>query len=271
MMRLRTNVEVGGNTGGFILRQDVGVCAHANGPELVAVGQAAGGGGNFLVAARGWRHPAWVDNFYPQGLPEDWQLSYYSNEFRAVVVPADTWANADTLEVASWQEDTDEAFRFFLEVTDLYTGWGDFSARIFPLAGQFGGVLLRPAHYDADLGQLAPALQQAQRWGPVAVILPPGMEPSERGRHLLEAAGVNAHWPMGGERPRWLPGRLALALTDETPRTPRQWREVVENCLGFGVDSDTVLLMMEGEAPDIEALRVTMMIADMLPATEALR
>jgi len=226
---------------------------------MVAVKQAHDGGGNFLVAARGWRHPAWVENFYPQGLPEDWQLSYYSNEFRAVVVPAETWGNADTREVASWQEDTDEAFRFFLEVTDLDTGWGDFSARILPLAGQFGGVLLRPAHCDADLGQLAFSLQQAQRWGPVAVILPSGMEPGERGRRL------------GSKRPRWSPGRLALALADATQRTPRQWREVVENCLSFGVDSDTVLLMMEGEGPDIEALRVTMMIADMLPAAEALR
>ncbi len=239
---------------------------------MVAVKQAHDGGGNFLVAARGWRHPAWVENFYPQGLPEDWQLSYYSNEFRAVVVPADMWANADTREVAGWQEDTDEAFQFFLEVTDLDTGWGDFSARILPLAGQFGGVLLRPAHCDADLGQLALSLQQAQRWGPVAVILPSGMEPSEHGRRLLADAGVNAHWPIGSKRPRWSPGRLALALVaDETPRTPRQWREVVENCLSFGVDSDTVLLMMEGEAPDIEALRVMMMIADMLSAAEALR
>ncbi len=237
----------------------------------MAVERSHGDGGTFLVAARGWRHRAWVDNFYPEGLPADWQLSYYSNEFRAVVVPADYWPTVDALEVERWQEDTDEAFRFFLEVADLRTGWTQFQALVAPLAAQIGGILLRPAHCDADLAQLVLSLQRARRLAPVAVILPPGLVPSEAGRQCLLDYGIDLPWCVGQGAPRWMPGALALARTDATVRTPRQWREVVENCLSFGVDSDTVLLMLEGEAPDIEALRITMMIADMLPAAEALR
>ena len=230
-----------------------------------------GGDGNFFVAARGWRHPAWKESFYPEDLPTDWQLSYYSNEFRAVVVSADELASVDALEVVRWQEDTDEAFRFFLEVADLRTGWADFKALVAPLAEQIGGILLRPVHCDADLAQLELSLQRARQLAPVAVILPPGLAPSDTGWQRLLDYGIDPPWRVGQGAPCWTPGPLALACTDITVRTPRQWREVVEACLSFGVDSDTVLLMMEGEAPDIEALRVTMMIADMLPAAEALR
>ena len=237
----------------------------------MAVERSQGGGSGFSVAARGWRHPAWVGDFYPEGLPADWQLSYYSNEFRAVVVPADYWSTVDALEIERWQEDTDKAFQFFLEVADLRTGWADFSALVAPLAAQIGGVLLRPAHCDADLAQLELSLQRARQMAPLAVILPPGLALSEVGRQRLLDHGIDPPWSAGEGHPAWSPGRLALARTGQTRRTPRQWREVVENCLSFGVDSDTVLLMLEGEAPDIEALRVTMMIADMLPAAEALR
>lgn len=239
--------------------------------ESMTAGQVQVSDGGFLVAARGWRHPVWAVDFYPEGLPEDWRLSYYSNEFRAVVVPADYWPTVDALEVERWQEDTDEAFQFFLEVADLRTGWVDFSALVAPLAGQIGGILLRPARCDADLAQLELSLQRARQLAPVAVILPPGLVPTAAGRQRLLDHGIDPPWRVDEGMPQWTPGALALARTDSTVRTPRQWREVVENCLSFGVDSDTVLLMLEGEAPDIEALRVTMMIADMLPTAEARR
>ncbi len=238
----------------------------------MSVEQMDGGDGNFFVAACGWRYPAWKESFYPEGLPVDWQLSYYSNEFRAVVVPAEEWAKADAREVARWQEDTDKAFRFFFEVVDLRNNWMDFQAVMALLAGQIGGILLRPTHCDSDLTQLELSLQRARQLAPVTVILPPGLTLSDAGQHRLLDYGVVPAWSAGqGAPPCWEPGLLALARADATVRTPRQWREVVENCLSFGAGNGTVLLMMEGEAPDIEALRMTMMIADMLSAAEVLR
>ena len=235
----------------------------------MAVEQMGRPGGDFTVAARGWRHPAWRDDYYPEDLPEDWQLSYYSNEFRAVVVPADYWPTVDEAEIERWLEDTGEEFQFFLEVADLRTGWMDFASLLSPLAEQIGGVLLRPPHVDADLSQLELSLQRAHLLGPVALILPAGLRPSEAGRQRLADHGIEMPWRVGEGRPPWTPGPLALAHTGQTRRTPREWRAVVEDCLSFGVDSDTVLLMLEGDAPDIEALRVTTLIADMLtPSAE---
>lgn len=226
----------------------------------------------FVVAARGWRHEGWQSCFYPEDLPEDWRLSYYSNEFRAVVVPAEYWPGVDEAEVERWVEDTGEAFQFFLEVTDLRCGWPEFAALVAPLGDQLGGVLLRPTHCDVDLSQLSLSLQRARELGPVSVILPAGLQPSERGQALLADAGLNPCWDVArASQPDWSPADLSLALASGVARTPREWRGVVENCLSFGVDSDTVLLMMEGDPPDVEALRVTMVIADMLSAAEVVR
>ena len=45
------------------------------------------------LGAYGWRHKHWSNTFYPEDLPvdadDDWRLAYYSNEFNAVLVPAD--------------------------------------------------------------------------------------------------------------------------------------------------------------------------------------
>jgi len=67
-----------------------------------------------LVGAWGWKHNSWGnDQFYPDDLPADWRLSYYSNEFDMVVIPAEYWASADLEE--DWLDDVDDDFEFYLQ------------------------------------------------------------------------------------------------------------------------------------------------------------
>ena len=40
-----------------------------------------------LIGAAGWQHPAWRDRFYPDDMPDDWQLSYYNSHFRPSICP----------------------------------------------------------------------------------------------------------------------------------------------------------------------------------------
>jgi len=70
------------------------------------------------VAAVGWEHPGWCDRFYPDDLPPEWRLTYYGNEFRQVLVPADRWQRGEAPWI-QWQEDVDPSFRFIFEVSDL--------------------------------------------------------------------------------------------------------------------------------------------------------
>ena len=40
---------------------------------------------NIIFGISGLAHPSLMNNFYPEGLPEDWRLDYYSNEFDALL------------------------------------------------------------------------------------------------------------------------------------------------------------------------------------------
>ena len=70
---------------------------------------------NLKVGARGWRHRHWSGSYYPDDLPEAWQLSYYANEFRVVLVPMRYWHNSSGYDVERWLEAVDEDFCFYLE------------------------------------------------------------------------------------------------------------------------------------------------------------
>ena len=39
-----------------------------------------------LIGASGWLHSGWQEQFYPEDLPQDWQLAYYGNEFPVVLI-----------------------------------------------------------------------------------------------------------------------------------------------------------------------------------------
>jgi hypothetical protein len=68
-----------------------------------------------LVGAAGWQHPAWQGSFYPDDLPQDWQLSYYNTRFQAVYLPAAVWQGASEATWAQWLFDTRDGFYFVLE------------------------------------------------------------------------------------------------------------------------------------------------------------
>jgi len=68
-----------------------------------------------LIGTIGWDWPDWTGTFYPENLPEDWRLSYYSVRLRAVLIPAEAWASAGEQIFATWCEDGDPEFRFVVE------------------------------------------------------------------------------------------------------------------------------------------------------------
>lgn len=71
-----------------------------------------------LVGAVNWDHPAWRGRFYPEGLPDDWLLSYYNTQFQAVYLTADRWQCTSEATWSQWLGDTQEGFHFVLEPAD---------------------------------------------------------------------------------------------------------------------------------------------------------
>ena len=67
------------------------------------------------IGAYGWRHSHWSNSFYPDDLPEDWQLAYYSNEISTVLVPASYLQTCSVLDCEEWLDSVHEGFQFFVE------------------------------------------------------------------------------------------------------------------------------------------------------------
>ena len=88
---------------------------------------------SILLLSRGWNHDGWANEFYPDDLPQDWRLSYYANEFQAVLVSESDWLNGDDYE--EWLEDVHEEFRFYIELT---TDPGDKSGRLQQIVDRLG-------------------------------------------------------------------------------------------------------------------------------------
>ena len=68
---------------------------------------------DLLVGAIGWNNDLWQNGFYPEELPQDWRLGYYSNHLRAVLVPAEIWRDPDT-DAEQWLDDIYPEFRMVL-------------------------------------------------------------------------------------------------------------------------------------------------------------
>lgn len=66
------------------------------------------------VAPEGWWAMASPDSFFPEDLPEDWQLTYYANAFSSAVVPAAHWTQRSAQALAGWRADVNPGFRFYL-------------------------------------------------------------------------------------------------------------------------------------------------------------
>lgn len=229
------------------------------------------------VAARGWKHAGWQDNFYPDDLPEDWRLAYYSNEFRAVVIPAQQWLVAEIDAIESWREDTHKDFNFYLEVDDFAVDWKRFAQKAAILESQLSGILLRPRQWKADASVLAASLQQAAAIAPCCLLLPENQHLHGDEQTVLLKAHAEQGWRLtndAGEtmsdsaQPPWY-GHAALAfiqVTGNSAYSPRQWREII-SASQSGVDNcrrRVVLMMFGGECPDIETMRSVTTISGLL-------
>lgn len=67
------------------------------------------------LGAAGWNAPAWLDEFYPEDMPEDWRLAFYNTQFRCVYLERGAWAGLNPEIWAQWANETHESFRFVLE------------------------------------------------------------------------------------------------------------------------------------------------------------
>jgi hypothetical protein len=201
-------------------------------------------------------------------------LSYYSNEFRATVVPESEWISKDPQVIERWIDDTPEEFLFYLEIENPLTDWQEVSQATGNMTGQLGGFLFRPAKLDADLSIISTSLASATKLAPVCLLLPDKLELTQAGKELLKEHNIECCWTVGNGVPAWKDSQMGSELViarvvGNKSFTAREWREIIETCVQYGAIQShararRVLLMMDRDEPQIQDLRTAMVIGDML-------
>lgn len=147
-----------------------------------------------LLGAISWDQPSWIGAFYPEDLPPEWRLNYYSTTFDCVYLPYATWHSATPETVAEWAYDTLEQFRFLLEAPPTL------SASDAPRIAALGekAVLVHPHQKPplvwlepgANLRQLAQTLQALEAAPPFYLIsVSADFAQLEQARTLLDVLG----------------------------------------------------------------------------------
>jgi hypothetical protein len=176
------------------------------------------------VAAFGWDRP-WP-GLYPDDLPPEWRLDYYSNEFRALLVPYSSWCDADEACWQEWEEELPPQFRLYWELPAASPGAiAALEQRCARLDGRCGGVVVA--------GEGAISLSTTLPWV-----------------HFSGGAGCYQGEGMGL---LWLDGCPPLA----------QLRGQLEALLA-NTPGGASLVVVDGAPPDSRCLREATILADML-------
>lgn len=199
-----------------------------------------------LIGSSDWLHPHWQESFYPDTLPANWALTYYSNEFCCVLVPAER-LKSDTAD--DWIADTHEQFRFYLQL-GADSQWDSIIRRAAALGTRLGGFVCDSAECPP-----APALQKL-----TALQVPVCVDAADH-------PWIDA----GGAHPLWRPDRDVrgapmglVALSGETDR--RALRQNVERfgrqASAGGVGDGALFFTGAGLRP--ETMRDAVVIAGLL-------
>lgn len=117
-----------------------------------------------IILGSHWRQVCRESGFFPDDLPHDWCLSYYSNEFRGLCVAASELLNLE--DPQEWLEDIPENFLFWFilgeEELNLFNSVDHLAESIRPFSEYLGGLSLKTADENNWYERLAGRLNLAE-------------------------------------------------------------------------------------------------------------
>jgi len=202
---------------------------------------------DFFLGARGWDHPAWQGSLYPDDLPPEWRLSYYANEFNAVLAPADLWGAADAGLIASWADDVHDDFRFFLE---LPAGAETAITERIPevaagLGAACGGLVLTGHEQSVGLTGVARSL-------PLYLSMTDPVAPHAEGFRLYPATGAAADAPH------------ILLVTGLSALTLAAMRDMISGMDGAGLQASPRGVFFAGEGLSASKMQQVRVMAELM-------
>lgn len=134
----------------------------------------------------GWEVGFERSGFFPEDLPEDWRLTYLSNEVDLVAIPLAGLDGVEQEDIEEWAEDTHEQFGFFLLVSAQTTVEQQEAALqlLSPLGEKLLGVIASQA--SLSLEEDSGGAYSLQYDGEVAWVEVAGELPPMAMRQLIE-------------------------------------------------------------------------------------
>lgn len=115
------------------------------------------------IGAVDWRHAAWTGAFYPDDMPEEWRLSYYSGQYNCVFLAARDWRSVGPAGLRQWCDEVHARFVFLLEEDAGTLSDGGLDGKTRLLARGDARLVWFDAH--SDLKQLAEAIRARAEHG----------------------------------------------------------------------------------------------------------
>jgi len=227
---------------------------------------------DILIGATGWNHPAWVGSYYPEDLPEDWRLSYYSNELNTVLVPESDWTNKNRDDIEEWIDETHDEFIFYFELSlssCLKIPHEQSLASIIRSLNndlaQIGGLLITVAANatEADLLTATTNIPQG-----LAINFDFDKSPfSEEQRQAISTKlNINTCWqPEQSAKNPQISGQMYLGrLKAETAHANEQLKNYFEQFRSNSNKSSECALFLYGHPPDINNLHNIQLIKELI-------
>ena len=225
-----------------------------------------------LMGTCGWKHKAWLNDFYSEDLPEEWQLGFYSNEFPVVYVPAGDWVEAkysDAEDLSEWEDDVSEGFRFILEIpAEVFGDETRFLAAVENIKSLgescLGVVLLMTPNICDDKQFFKQRLISMQAVVPVCVDTQ-NILLSEEVTAVLSEANISEVWDgKSDEKENYNRGTLAISHISGDDLDMAGLRKAIEHCLSVSSEDCVSVFCLDGNPPSLELLRNADIILNLL-------
>ena len=216
-----------------------------------------------VIGACGWKHSSWVNNFYDEDLPEDWQLGFYANEFPIVCVPSSDWIQLN--DISEWLDDISDSFRFILEIPENTLMDADaYSAALTKIKSLgeacLGIVLPLNQNLCSDIEFLKKRLILAQEVASVCVDKKNVILTDEVNKVLIKLH-INEVWKDeilndgvsdASDRNH---GSLAISHVSSDNLAMPELRKIIEYSLSASNEGCISVLCIDGTPPSLEVLR----------------
>jgi len=217
-----------------------------------------------IIGARGWNFAHWQDSFYPDGLPEDWRFTYYSNEFHSVLVPWECLQEADSGKIREWLDDTDSSFEFFIEAA-LHWPWEQLQPIVELLAPQLRGIFLRDVQPKRtallDIKTVETTVSKVSEQAPIIV---DGNTLNSVLQSVVAEYNPGCYWRPDESDITKCNATIALAETTLiTSHQPRRLKKIIEDCRSVQGPT-TIGFFIGGMTPSVDDIRNASMIWQML-------